>query len=177
MSRSCGLASSRSTIARTVALTFGVLAAATCESDAQQWSSFGGDLLLSHQLSEIVISAPEAAEAHVFVDPVRNVSNDEGQQLRTLILESLDKRVRIADKKEGANYWLQIILQEHKYAITNANHEPAHGSLTFSICKYPIKAVERDCENFVYFYFFDSTKTVLFKRVLPMWMEEVFATK
>jgi hypothetical protein len=164
-------------VAGTVAVILAVLAATLTAAHLQQGRSPDNDLMVLRQLATIVISGREAEEAQIFVDPVRNVSNEEGQQLRGIVVESLGREIRIAKKKEDANFWLQIILQEHKYPYTNANRELAHGSLTFSICRYPIKETERDCENFIYFYFFDSARMSLFSRVTPLWIDEVFPPK
>jgi hypothetical protein len=160
--------------ARTVTVVLGILVGTLSAAHPQQWRSFGNDLMVLHQLSKVVISEQEAKESQIFVDPVRNVSNEENQQLRGIVLASLRQKIRVVEKKEDANFWLQIILQQHKYPITNAIREPAHGSLTLSICRYPIKQSELDCENFVYYYFSDAAKESLFTRVFPLWIEEVF---
>ncbi len=163
--------------ARAAAVIFAVVAPIFSVAHSQQWRSFGDDLLVSHQLSKIAISSREAEVAQIFVDPVRNVSNEESRRLREVVLELLDHKIRIAENKEDAKFWLQIIIQDHKYPITNANHEHARGTLTFAICKYPIEETERDCENFVYFYFSNVDRLSLFYRVVPLWIEEVFSLK
>jgi hypothetical protein len=160
MQRLLGLASRacvrvRSTV-RVAAVTVGFVVASVVGAHAQRWTSYGNQFLISRNFSEIVINETDAASASLYIDPIRNVSNDEGGRLRQLVLDSLRDKVRIADTKEHANYWLQILFQDHKYPIRNPNLEFAHGSVVFSVCRYPIKEMSDDCETLTYFYFFDA---------------------
>ena len=160
-------------IARTVAAAFSVILAVTADGYSQEWTFLDNEFLIKRDFSEIVISGPDAGATRLFIDPIRNVPNGEAQQLRRLVLDSLRDKVLIADSKEHANYWLQILFQEHQYPIRNPNREFAHGSVVFAICRYPIKEMLDDCENLTYFYFFDSARSDLFKQVFSLWMATV----
>jgi hypothetical protein len=160
--------------ARTAAVILSVILAVIAESYSQEWTSSGNEFLVSRHFSRIVITGRDAVAARLFIDPIRNVPTDEAQQLRQLVVASLSDKVRMADSKADANYWLQILSQNHKFPIKNPNNEPALGSVLFSICKCPIKEVTLDCENLTYFYFVSSARVDLFERVLALWMGAVF---
>jgi hypothetical protein len=160
--------------ARTVAAFLSVILAFIAEGYSQEWTSFSNELLISRHFSEIVISGRDATEARIFIDPIRNVSNNEAQRLRQLVVSSLSDKVRIVNSKDHANYWVQILFQNHKYPIKNPNNETALGSVLFSTCKYPTREVTRDCENLTYFYFFDLARIDLFERVFALSMNSVF---
>jgi hypothetical protein len=162
-------------IARNVVVTFSVILAVTADVYSQEWTFLGNEFLIRRDFSEIVISEHDAGAARLFVDPIRNLPNGEAQRLRQLVVASLSDKVRMADSKDDANYWLQILFQHHKFPFKNPNNEPALGSVLFSICKYPIKEVTRDCENLTYYYFFDSARIDLFEKALALWTRAVFA--
>jgi hypothetical protein len=161
-------------IAQTVAVILSVILAVTADGYSQEWSFLGNEFLIRRDFSEIVISERDAGAVRLFIDPIRNMPNGEAQRLRELVVASLGDKVRMAESKEDANYWLQILFQNHKFPIKNPNNEPALGSVLFSICKYPIKEVTRDCENLTYYYFFDSEKIDLFEKAVALWTRAVF---
>lgn len=169
-----GVASQMGSAARNAAVILSLTLATVGQGQSQGWTPFGNEFLVSRDFSNIVITGRDPTEARIFIDPIRNVTNEEAQRIRQLVIGSLSDRVRIADSKDDANYWLQILFQNHKYPIKNPNNETALGSVLFSTCKYPIKEVTLDCENLTYFYFFASPRVDLFERVLPLWMGAVF---
>ncbi len=151
-----------------------LIAANIGAGDAKQCMSYGNEFLVSRDFSEIAISGPDAASASLYIDPMRNVSNVEGEQLRQFVIDSLRDKVQIADSKEHANYWLQILFQDHEYPVRNPNHEFARGSVVFAICKYPVKEMVDDCETLTYFYFSYFARRDLFQRVFTLWMDSIF---
>jgi hypothetical protein len=143
------------TTIRNLALILAVLLGSSTAGIPQNWTSIDDDLLVQRDFSEIVLDGGAGTEvARIYVDPFRNVPSEEGQGLRQLVVDSIVKTLRIVDTKDAASYWLQILVhQDTDYAIRNSRRQPSRGSIVFSICKYPIKDINKDCETLSYYYF------------------------
>ena len=149
----------------------GLLAAISLSADAEP--VFRNDrLAVMRDFGPLTINPAEAKNIRLFVDPVRMVSASEGDQLRAIVLESLQTKLSIVTDKADANYLMQIIVQNFKnYAIGNTRGQPANGYILVSLCKFPIKDIPHDCENMTYFYFDEHWTLDLFREVFSLWTE------
>jgi hypothetical protein len=99
----------------------------------------------------------------------------EQDALRKRALDLLGSRVQLVPQKDEANLLVQIRMYQTKnYAVRSLRREPAHGLIMISVCKYPITAIAKDCENLTYFYFADYAANDIFQRVFVTWLDTVF---
>src|ERR1700693_4295595 len=89
-----GAASQMGSAARNAAVILSLTLATVSQGQSQEWMPVGNEFLVSRDFSKIVITGRDAAEARIFIDPIRNVSNDEAQRLRQLVVSSLSDKVR-----------------------------------------------------------------------------------
>src|SRR5258708_11401250 len=117
-----------------------LLAVATFSSSrATEFLSISNEFGITRDFSTIIIAGSEARTARLFIDPVRNVSPFENNELRPTVVGSLSDKVQVVSSKEDANYYVQVVMNRYtNYAIRNPAREPAHGDVLIGICKYPI---------------------------------------
>jgi hypothetical protein len=136
--------------------------------------SASNDFLITRDFGPIVISGADLKTARVFVEPLRDFGPSEAIEFRQFTLDSLSAKVRVVQTRDDANYRILIRMEKFiDYAIRNSKHEPAHGLIVLSTCKWPIKETTSDCENMTYYYFADFANAESFHRVYRMWMDYV----
>jgi hypothetical protein len=126
--------------------------------------------------SEIVIPEQEAGSIQAFFDagPLSANSLSTSEEIKTIAIRLLESRIKLVPRKADANLLVQTrMYQTMNFAIRNPGREPAHGNIMVSVCKYPITAIAKDCENLTYYFFADYTANEIFTKVFTMWLNSV----
>lgn len=106
-----------------------------------------------------------------------SVSVSDLGQIQNVAVHLLGGRVQLVPQKDNANLMVQTRMYQTKnYAVRNSKHEPAHGLVMISVCRFPIVTMASDCENLTFYYFADYQANDIFENVFTLWLNSVFPT-